>query len=133
MKTICRLLLALFMVFAGAMHFVNPEAYIKIMPPFIPFHEAMVFISGLFEIIGGIGLLFKKTQRIAAWGLVAIFIAVFPANIHMAVNNISIGEIPSNPVLLWLRLPVQIIFITWAWWFTRPDHLLKGKTLHGNF
>ncbi|WP_394847650.1 hypothetical protein LZC95_09325 [Pendulispora brunnea] len=74
--------------------------------------------SGFFEIAGGVGLLLPVTQRLAAWGLIALYVAVFPANVNMAVNRISLD--PKRPIptyLLWQRLPFQLLFIAWAWWF----------------
>jgi uncharacterized membrane protein len=79
--------------------------------------RTLVAVSGFFEILGGVGLLVKRVQRAAAWGLVALFIAVFPANVNMAVNKIF----TDNPWILWGRLPFQAVLIAWAWWFTRPD------------
>jgi uncharacterized membrane protein len=84
----------------------------------------LVYISGFFEILGGIGLLVPPVSRAAAWGLIALFIAVFPANINQAVNNIPIEGIPHNQLLYWLRLPFQAVFIAWAWVYTQPD---EGK------
>src|SRR3990167_1983370 len=107
------------MIFAGYMHFYKPEQYLKIMPPIFPAPLFLVYLSGAFEILGGLGLLLKKTRRFAAWGLIALFIAIFPANIYMAINNISIDGIPSNPIFLWLRLPLQALLVAWAYWFTK--------------
>lgn len=112
-------LLAFVMTVAGVMHFVAPRGYVKIMPKWMPAPEALVAISGLFEIAGGVGLLIPATQRIAAWGLIALFVAVFPANVNMAVNRISLGKKPVPAWVLWARLPLQAVFIAWAWLFTR--------------
>lgn len=115
---ILKWLLAIVMTFAGVMHFVAPRGYVKIMPKWIPAPEAMVAISGVFEVLGGVGLLIPATQVYAAWGLIALFVAVFPANVNMAVNKIPLGKKPIPTWALWARLPLQAVFIGWAWLFT---------------
>lgn len=114
-------LAAAFYVFAGILHFVQPEFYLKIMPPYIPWHQAMVRISGFFEILGGLGLLAPRTRRAAAWGLVAMLIAVFPANLYMATNPVEAGAVSVAPLLRWGRLPLQVLFIWWVLWCTRLE------------
>lgn len=116
--TILKWLLAIVMIFAGVMHFVSPRGYVKIMPKWIPAPEAMVALSGVFEVLGGVGLLIPATQVYAAWGLIALFVAVFPANVNMAINKIPLGKKPLPTWALWARLPLQAVFIGWAWLFT---------------
>lgn len=116
--TILKWLLAIVMIFAGVMHFVAPRGYVKIMPKWIPAPEAMVALSGVFEVLGGVGLLIPATQVYAAWGLIALFVAVFPANVNMAINKIPLGKKPLPTWALWARLPLQAVFIGWAWLFT---------------
>ena len=116
--TVLQWLLAGVMVFAGVMHFVAPRGYVKIVPTWLPAPRALVAISGLFEILGGVGLLIPTTQRFAAWGLIALFIAVFPANVNMAVKGIPVGKKAIPAWALWARLPLQLVFIGWAWLFT---------------
>lgn len=114
-------LLAFLMVGVGALHFVNPEPFVRIVPPPLPAH-AMVYLSGVFEILGGLGLLVPKTRKFAAWGLIALYLAVFPANLYMAWNGIQLD--PANPMPTWgawVRLPFQALFIAWAYWFTKDD------------
>jgi len=111
---------AIFYVVAGALHFIKAEPYLRIMPPYIPWHVAMVRVSGGFEILGGLGLLVPQTRRAAAWGLVALLIAVFPANVYMATNPIDAGAASIAPVLRWGRLPVQLFLVWWLLWCTRP-------------
>lgn len=94
--------------------------YVAIMPPYIPFHRAMVFISGVAEILGGLGLLWHVSRRWAGYGLAALLVAVFPANIHMALHPDQIGNLQVAPLLLWLRLPLQFVLIAWVVWATRP-------------
>ncbi len=120
MKLIARYMLAAFMTFMGILHFVKPEPFLAMVPASLPSPLMLVYISGAFEFAGGIGLLYSKTRVAAAWGLVLLYIAVFPANINMAVNDIPMNGVV-NPVAAWARLPFQAFFIAWAWWMTRPD------------
>ncbi|MBD2035212.1 DoxX family protein [Leptolyngbya sp. FACHB-321] len=123
LKEILRVVLAFFIITAGVLHFVTPAPFVKIVPPQLPYPLELVYISGFFEILGGIGLLIPLVSVAAAWGLIALFIAVFPANINMAVNNIKLEGIPHSPVLYWARLPLQAVLITWAWWYTRKPRV----------
>jgi len=107
---------AMFFTAAGLMHFLIPTTYLKMMPPWIPWHSAMVAISGAAEMAGGFGLLVPGLRRAAAWGLVALLIAVFPANIYMATDNISLGAAPMSPMVLWGRLLLQPLMIWWVLW-----------------
>jgi uncharacterized membrane protein len=119
-QRIALVLAAVFYVGAGTLHFLRPEFYLKIVPPYIPWHLAMVQISGFFEIMGGLGLLIPRTRRAAAWGVVALLIAVFPANLYMATNPVEAGATTIAPVLRWGRLPLQLVLIWWVLWCTRP-------------
>ena len=119
LKTIARVIFALFFVAAGINHFVSPDFYLKIMPPYLPWHYALVLISGAAETLLGIGLLIPRFQRFAAWGLIGLLIAVFPANLHMAMNPQLYPEIPV--IGLWLRLPIQALLILWAYAYTKPS------------
>ena len=118
-KMILKVLLAVFFVAAGVNHFVNPDFYVRIMPPYLPWHLELVYLSGIFEILFGAMLLVPRLSRIAAWGIIAVLIGVFPANIHMLVNSHLYPEI--SPVFLWLRLPLQGVLIAWACWFARSQ------------
>lgn len=103
-------------ILAGINHFVNPKFYLKIIPPYIPWHNAMNYLSGVAEIIFGLLLFYPPYSTFAAWGIIALLIAIFPANIyHLASAKVS-GKIPVW--ILWLRTPFQGIFIWWAWWYT---------------
>jgi uncharacterized membrane protein len=124
-KEILRGILAVCLVLVGISHFVRPEQYARIVPPpFPPF--ASVYISGVFEILGGIGLLIPFVSVAAAWGLISLFIAVFPANIYMTLHNIKIDGIPQNQALYWARLPLQAVLIAWAYWYTRNPEAQLG-------
>jgi len=116
-KTIFRYLLSVTMVAAGVLHFVAPGTFTKIVPDWLPAPKVLVLVSGFFEIAGGLGLLVRRTRTAAAWGLAALFAAVFPANVNMAVYKIY----TDNPWIFWGRLPFQGMLIAWAYWLTRPD------------
>ncbi|MCL1495856.1 MAG: DoxX family protein [Pseudanabaena sp. Salubria-1] len=118
-KSVLRVLLAIFMITAGTLHWVTPDPFVKIVPSFLPYPLALVYISGVFEILGGVGLLVPPVSQAAAWGLIALFIAVFPANINMAVNRIQMDGILDSDLLRWGRLPLQAVLIAWAWWYTK--------------
>jgi uncharacterized membrane protein len=120
-KRALRWLLAAFMTLAGLNHFLSPAVYVGMMPAVLPAPLALVYISGVAEIAGGLGLLHPRTRKLAAWGLVALFVAVLPANINMAVNQLPLGEHPVPLWALYARLPLQLVFIAWAYWFTRED------------
>jgi uncharacterized membrane protein/catechol 2,3-dioxygenase-like lactoylglutathione lyase family enzyme len=121
-KTVSRYVFAIFFIGAGILHFRNPDFYLKIMPPYIPWHLAMVDISGVAEIVLGGMLLFSKLQRLAGWGLILLLVAIFPANIYVYQHQELFPGIP--PIAHLLRLPLQAVFILWAYWYTRPDRPL---------
>lgn len=124
-KEILRVILSVSIIVVGITHFVTPIPFVRIVPPQLPNPLALVYISGFFEILGGIGLLIPVVSVAAAWGLIALFVAVFPANINMAVNQIAIENVPHQPILYWVRLPFQAVLIAWAWWYTRhPERQL---------
>ena len=116
LKTIMRALLGGFFVLAGVGHFARPEKYIRIMPLYIPWHEEMVAISGAFELVLGLLVLIPRTAPLAAWGLIVLLVAIFPANLHMALHSELYPEFP--PAALWVRLPLQGVLILWAYWYT---------------
>ncbi len=116
-KLALRWLLGLLFVAAGVNHFVRPDFYLRIMPPYLPWHRELVLLSGIFEALGGVGLLIPRFQVAAAWGLIALLVAVFPANLHMALHATDYSRFP--PALLWARLPFQGVFIAWAYGYTR--------------
>lgn len=112
-----RWLMGILFILAGVNHFLRPDFYIKIMPGYLPWHRELVYLSGVFEIVLGVLLLIPRWRRLAAWGLIALLIAVFPANIHMALNAVQYPRF--NEVLLWIRLPLQLVLIAWAYWYTK--------------
>jgi uncharacterized membrane protein len=107
---------AFIFLFAGTMHFVQTDFFLKIMPPYLPWHREIVYISGIIEILLGIGLLIPSLSTRAAWGIIALLIAVFPANIHVFMNQQIIQAPPAAHIL---RLVLQGVLIAWAWVYTR--------------
>ena len=110
--------LAVFFVGAGVNHFANPGFYVRITPPSLPAPLALVYISGFFEVLGGIGVLVPRVRSAAGWGLILLLIAVFPANLYMVIHPERFSDIPA--AALYLRLPLQAVFIAWAYWATPP-------------
>lgn len=125
-KEVLRVVLAIAIMIVGSTHFIKPVEYASIVPPQFGDRFAMVYISGFFEILGGIGLLIPFVSVAAAWGLIALFIAVFPANLYQAFNSIPIEGLPHHPILYWVRLPFQAVLIAWAWWYTRKPEDQPG-------
>ena len=124
-KTVTRYVFGMAFIGAGIMHFVRPEFYLRIMPPYIPWHEACVYVSGVFESVLGAMLLFRRTERLAAWGLILLLIAVFPANIYVYQHQ---EVVPASPLFHLLRLPLQGVLIAWAFWYTRPEWKAEGRS-----
>jgi uncharacterized membrane protein len=120
-KRIALVLLAAFFVFAGVTHFTNPEFFIAIVPAWLPNPPLMVASSGVAEILGGIGVLIPKTRRLAGWGLIALLVAVYPANVDMALHPDKWLAQGMTKAQLWGRLPFQFLFLAWTWWATKPD------------
>jgi len=122
-----KIILAVFMIFVGVQHFINPAPFVRIVPDYLPWHLEIVYISGFFEALGGIGLLIPRLTRYAAWGLVALYVAVFPANLNMALHQLPFGDSPTPQWALWLRLPVQALLIWWAYCYTKwyPENLSR--------
>ena len=117
LETLTRFVFGALFVVAGLNHFRNPGFYVGIMPPSLPWHLELVSISGVAEIVLGAMLLFPKWTVMAAWGLVALLIAVFPANVHMAMHPDLYPSI--SPTALLIRLPIQGLLVAWAYWYTR--------------
>jgi uncharacterized membrane protein len=116
-KRILLWVMAVLYAFAGFNHLANPAFYLAIIPPELPSPEWLNLGSGLAEIVLGVFLLEPRTRVFAAWGIVALLIAIFPANLYAASHNLG----TDNPVVHNARLAFQAVFIVWAWWYTRPD------------
>jgi uncharacterized membrane protein len=104
-----------FFVVAGTMHFVIPRAYESIMPDYLPAHRPLVYASGAAEIVGGLGMMHERTRRAASWLNIATLLAVFPANLHMAMHPERYKMVPGGRTALLMRLPGQALFIAWAY------------------
>lgn len=109
-------LMSFLYIIAGINHFIKPKFYLAIMPPYIPAHELMVLLSGIAEVVLGIGLLFPLTRALAAWGIILLLLAVLPANVYMITSE-KFSKIPTW--ILWLRLPLQFLLIWWAYIYTK--------------
>ncbi len=116
-KTLSIIIMTLFYIMAGTNHFINPDWYVRIVPPILPFKTAIVYISGILEIILGSLLIFPKTRFIAAWGLIILLVAVYPANIYVALTNG--GVMDTTPLIAWGRLPFQFVLIGLAYWHSK--------------
>jgi uncharacterized membrane protein len=119
-KTILLWVMGVGYCLAGFNHLLNPEFYVKIIPPGLPEPEWLNLISGLAEIVLGVYVLEARTRVYAAWGIIALLVAIFPANVYVALENVGMqgpgsGLGPAN----WIRLPFQAVFVVWAWWYTR--------------
>ncbi|GAC1398906.1 MAG: hypothetical protein NVS4B12_09440 [Ktedonobacteraceae bacterium] len=122
-KTIARLAMGLLFILASTLHFTASEAELKIIPLFLPLRREALYITGVLEFLGGVGLFVpnRKIQRASALGLVALLVTIFPANVYQAVKNIQLGGFMNSPIYLWGRLPFQAVFIGWALWCTSGE------------
>ena len=119
LRTVSRWLLAVFFVIAGAYHFVNPNVYLPMMPPWLPWHRALIAVSGAAEIVGGLAILPRATRHWGGWWLIALLVAVFPANIQIALYGLPALKVA--PWVLWARLPMQGVMIWWIYWAAIKD------------
>jgi uncharacterized membrane protein len=119
-KSVLRYVFAAFFIAAGVNHFANEPFYMKIMPDYIPheWHRPAVVASGIAEILLGVLLWDPRTMRLAGWGIIALLIAVFPANVYVYQHQEIFPDV--NPTAHLIRLPLQAVMIAWAWWYTRP-------------
>ena len=111
------IVMGVFYISIGISHFTSPIWYVQIVPPYLPYKLELVYISGLFEILFGGMLFFKKTRFLAGWGLILLLIAVYPANIYLAQTNGA--AMNTTPLIAWGRLPVQFIFVGLAYWHSK--------------
>ena len=122
LRVVVRWVFSLSLIAVGVSHFTDPEPFVEIMPPpLAPWALELVYWSGVFEILGGVGLLVERTRRLAGWGVLALLVAVYPANIYMAVEGVGFAGLEPDPVALWLRLPLQFVFMAVTWWVSRPE------------
>ena len=114
-RKISIIVLAVFFIVAGANHFVSPQTYLPLMPDYLPWHLGLIYLSGAAEMLGGIGICIPKWRRLAGWGLIALLVAVFPANVHMLVNHVPLGGKVVPEWVYWVRLPLQAVLIAWVY------------------
>ncbi|MFD1514182.1 DoxX-like family protein [Halomarina rubra] len=117
-------LMSLLYIGAGVMHFLRPKVFARIVPPTLPRPLTLVYLSGVAEIVLGVGVLFRRTRRRSAWGLVGLLVAVFPANVYMATSTVPPETVSERTagvarLALWARLPFQAVLALWAWWYTQ--------------
>lgn len=117
-KRILLWIMAAFYVVAGVMHFIRPDVYMPMMPPYLPWHHGLILLSGAAEIGLGLAVLSQRLRPYAAWGIILLLIAVFPANVHIALNNVPLFGNPEGAgIWNWVRLPLQGVLALWAWWY----------------
>lgn len=127
-KTILLYVMAAFYVAAGMNHFVSPDVYLPMMPPYLPAHRELIMLSGVAEVGLGIAVLAPMLRQWAAWGLVVLLMAVFPANLHIAMDNVPLfGSSEGFGIWNWVRLPLQALLIAWAWWYTRDAPVTASR------
>jgi len=114
------LLVASCFIIVGIKHFTSPSFFEAIVPPYLPSPRSLVYLSGVFEVAGGIGILIPKLRQTARWGLIALLIAVFPANLHMAIHPDAFVDAGIPLWGLYLRLPLQAVLVAWVAWSGRP-------------
>jgi len=107
----------------GVLHFVRPAPFVAIIPPFFPEPLALVYVSGVFEVLGGLGVLLPATRRWAAWGLIALLIAVYPANIYHAFGDVAVDGTPAPLAYHIIRLPMQLVLIAWVYQIVRWERV----------
>ena len=121
MAKISRLVLGIGFIFAGVMHFINPDFYLAMMPPYLPWHEFLVYFSGIIEVVLGAMVVFGVQLRWAGIAMVLLLFAVFPANLHMALNPQNFPDV--STAALWGRLPFQVVFLLWVYFtLIKPEH-----------
>ncbi len=117
--------MGLFYAVAGLSHLLVPDLFERVVPPSLPRPRALVYLSGVAEIALGVGVCFERTRRVSAWGIVALLVAVFPANVHAARDGVAAELAPDRfaeaaQLSAWVRLPLQAVLVAWAWLYTRP-------------
>ena len=118
---ISRLLIAIFFTVAGANHFISPDFYRPLMPDYLPWHTELIYLSGAAEVAGGLAVLVTKWRWWAGWWLIAVLVAIFPANLHMLVHDVPLGGRHLPSWILWGRLPLQLAMIVWVYASTIPS------------
>ena len=119
-KILTIFVMSFFYIYVGIRHFIEPEWFVQIMPPFLPYHFELVYLSGFFEILFGVMLLFKRTRALACFLIILLLVAVYPANIYLAFNEVPQQALGiSSFMASWVRLPMQFILIGLAYWHSK--------------
>jgi uncharacterized membrane protein len=119
-KILTIFVMSFFYIYVGIRHFIEPEWFVQIMPPFLPYHFELVYLSGFFEILFGVMLLFKRTRTLACFLIILLLVAVYPANIYLAFNEAPQQALGiSSFMASWVRLPMQFILIGLAYWHSK--------------
>ena len=119
-KILTIFVMSFFYIYVGIRHFIEPEWFVQIMPPFLPYHFELIYLSGFFEILFGVMLLFKRTRALACFLIILLLVAVYPANIYLAFNEAPQQALGiSSFMASWVRLPIQFIFIGLAYWHSK--------------
>ena len=127
-KIITIAIMSAFYIQIGIKHFTDPNWFMPIMPPFLPYHIELIYVSGGFEILFGLMLIFERTRFIAGWGLILLLIAVYPANLYLAFNTDVQKEMNISSFLAsWIRLPLQFVFIALAYWHSINHKPVRTK------
>jgi uncharacterized membrane protein len=127
---LCVALAAMFLLAATA-RLASPDMLVEMVPAFLPFRQEAVYLSGLFEVLGAIGLLIPRFRRVAGWGLIALLVVVLPANLNVALHNLQLAGYPGSPVYQWARVALQFVLIGLVWWASRPASALTARPARG--
>ena len=119
--------LALMFLFAATGRLANIEGLVQKLPASLPLRREAVYLSGVVEVLGAVGLLLPRLRRLAGLGIILFLLVVFPANVNVAVHNLQIPGFPSAPIVQWIRLPLQFVLIGLTWWATQPAGVLKSR------
>lgn len=131
LEAILRVVLAVVMVGAGVKHFTDADLFVAMVPSWLPQPLWLVWISGVAEVAGGLGILVPAVRRAAGLGLIALYVAVFPANVNMALHDLPLGATHVPTWALWARLPLQGVLIAWAWWVAVRREQASPPRSHG--
>jgi uncharacterized membrane protein len=123
MKNILRILFGVMFIGMSSMHFIASETELKVIPEFLPFRRTALYLTGIWEFIGGIGLLVPRWKRFSAWNMVGLLLVVFPANVNHAIKDMRSGRFAETRLYHWIRLPAQAVFIWVVLWSTNDKEI----------
>ena len=117
LSLIGRVSMAVMLIVTGVSHFTNTQQMVDMMPDFLPAKREMIYFTGVCELVAAVGLLWSRTARLASILLIIFFVLVLPANIAGSLKSVQFGGMELGPIYLLFRIPLQIFFIWWVWWF----------------